>query len=297
MIYNEFPIPLPFYDSIELQDRYKENAGNTGFGLIAQSDKALPFQFRTDEDVNLISLQLFDSENNLVYVIDKNDLVIDLLSGWKYFTWLGSQPLKILSNGENLNLPCNQYYFKSNLSDGSSLVSELFRTINNINDYLVLEWSDNTGAIDPVYYGNGYRNRLICDTFLTKGIPSIEIETKDNGFNNQIPITRKMINNYDFSLGIVPNFIIDAINFMAIHDNIDVKTKENKRKGKIINVTVEQDQIETSAIWELTVKFNIEVFFWANACKNEIEPKPIPDEIIIFTGSPAQSFELIYDAN
>lgn len=299
MVFDEFPLMLPFYDDKSKQNRFKENIPNDQvYDLWALNDRAIPFQFRTELGATLSSIQIFSEDDVLLFTVKKEMISSEAVSGYQYFTWFAAEPFK-LTNDALLDIPCIKFYFKVNFSGVLivPLYSEVMSVIEDESRYFVMEWSNNVGDIDPVYYGNGFINRMYSDTFVTKGIPTVELDTEKDGFGNTVVLSRRMINNYDFSLLVAPNFIIDAINFMSLHDDITISTKQGVRSGKIENVTIDQDQIDLYAYWGLTVKFNQPTFYFAGSCPTPITPPAIPDEIIIDRGRPDQLFDLIYDAN
>lgn len=296
MIFDEFPIPLTFYDDKSKQNKFKENAGNADvFNLWAVNNSILPFQFRNILGTVLISLQVFSDNDVLTASLKPAMLLSDTVSGFQYFTWLGDEPFAML-NGDLLNLACGKYYLKATFSDLNPFYSEEFTVMKNPDEFFIIEWTSSVGDIDPVYYGSGYKNRLYSDTFITKGVPTVEVDTEKDGFGNTVVLSRRMINNYDFSLLLAPEAIVQAVNFMALHDTVLINTKQSVRSGLIENITIDQDQIGNLALWEVTVKFNQPQFYFSGSCPTPISP-PKDEEIIINTGSPAQSFDLIYDAN
>lgn len=295
MIFDEFPLPLTFYDDKSKQNQYKENIPNVAlFKLLAINDRILPFQFRTDLGLNITTLQIFDNDDNLIVTLNKNTILSEAVQGYQYFTWLSDEPFKDLS-GNDLNLNCDfDYYIKVVLSSGDIIYSEVFNVIINDLNYVLLEWTHTAGDIDPVYFGSGLRLRLLCDTFITKGLPVVTLETEKDGYNNIVVITRKMVTGYDMSLNIVPNFIVEAINFMAINDVIYLSTKNRSRTGLIVNVDIDQTQVNTLAAFEVIVKFNQPRYYFSGSCPTVIRPPQLPDFIIIDRGKPVDLYDLIY---
>lgn len=297
MVYDELPLALPFYDKKEKQDRYKENIfGNQVFELYALNDRLLPFQFRHLFLNGVLSVQIFTADDIHIGDFDLTKLTISTVSGYGYYAWLGEETVT-LTTGALLNLPCSgQYYIKVNFYETDSYWSEVFTIIQNDDDYLKLEWSNLSGDIDPIYYGSGFVNRIYIDTFITKGIPTITIESEKDGYGNVIPVSKTMVNTYDFSLLIVPCFILDAMNFMELHDTIKIYTKNSVRTGLIQNVSVAQDQVNNSSYFEVIVSFNQDKFYFNSSCGNPIA-SPIDDSVVIDRGTPIQEFDTIYDAN
>lgn len=298
MVFEEFPLPLTFYDDKSKQNRFKENISSSDiFNLWALNDKLIPFQFRNELGAAISLLEIYDDEDNLIVTLKKEMIESIPVAGYQYFIWHSAESFKLITD-VLLDLDCGKYYLKVSFSTGQiPLYSEVFSSIDDITNYFTLEWRNDIGDIDPVYYGSGYRNRIYSDTFITKGVPTVELETEKDGFGNTVVISRRMINNYDFSLMVTPNYIIDALNFMALHDDISLNTKGGVRAGTIENVEVEQDQIELFAYWGVTVKFNQPMFYFSGSCPTPITPAPGPEEIIIFTGLPSNTFDLVYDAN
>lgn len=259
MIYDELPLPLVFYDDILKQDRFKENNKSDIFKLLALNDRLIPFQFRDADTQSLTSIGVYREDGTLLTNLQLNLFSSISISGFKYFIWNANQALKNTS-GANISLPCDRYYLRANLTS-KVYFSEIFTVIDNPLDYLMLEWTNINGDVDPVYYQSGYKSRLYIDTFITKGIPSIEINQDKDGFGNPVILSKKMVENYEISLELVPNYLLDAINFMSLHDKIFVRTKGNNRSGDMENTTIDFEQVERYSLFEVTVKFNQPNFF------------------------------------
>lgn len=296
MVYEELPTALPFYKSISMQNRYKMNIPSEDvFQLLVENDRLIPFQFRTVMGNSISKIEVFTEDNILFTTLRVADVISEQVAGYQYFTWYGDEPFKLL-NSLSLNLPCNNFYIRVTLATGGQLFSEVFSTMIDSIEYFKLEWTNDKWDIDPVYYGSGFVNRIYSDTFITKGIPTIEVDSEKDGYGNTAVISKKMVENFDFSLMVCPNYMVRAINFMSIHNSIYIYTKDRDRSGRIENVDVEQEQVNALALWEIIIKYTQDQFFFNGSCPTPITPFEI-QEIIINTGNAFNEYELVYNAN
>lgn len=85
---------------------------------------------------------------------------------------------------------------------------------------ITIEWWNSTD-IGNTLYSRGFRNRVILDTIL--GTPEIlEVIVGDSdGEGGVIPSFQKRAKQYKFEV-FVPEFLVDALNDIRLHDNINI---------------------------------------------------------------------------
>lgn len=260
LLFDEIPQPLIFYDNLEKQDRFKENHEKYIFSLLVEYDRLLPFQFEFVQTETLTGLAVYNLDGQEVVKLSIAQMEHVYEDTFNYYTWKANSVMKTSSN-QNLSLACGKYYLQATTTQ-KTYFSETFTAIDNVDDFLILEWANNTN-LGPFYYGNGYRNRLITDTFITKGTPEVIIESEEDGFGNLIDTFKKYDVTYDIDFSIVPNFLYEVISFMSIHNDITVKTAEDIRHGYIKNVIVEADQLpEEIPYWDVKINFKQDQFFF-----------------------------------
>ena len=292
LLFDEIPQPLTWYDEIEKQGRFQSGYESHMYDLLVEYDRILPFQIRFALDETLRTFQLYS-----VHGVKIADLAISQFKrvvltelDFNYYIWTADYALKT-TGGENLALSCGQLYYLKISTEHAEYFSEIFTSFRDIDKYLMIEWADEHN-VDPVYYLGefGFRFRFFVDTFITKGKPAIVIESEEDGHGEIIDISRKVQITYDIDLGIVPNFVYEAIAFMAIHRDITITTPNNLREGSIKNVSLEESQIDGLAYWQLIVNFQQGRYFYNTACGHEIQPVD-SEEYIIDQGATEETFD------
>jgi len=103
-------------------------------------------------------------------------------------------------------------------------------------NYLKLDWS-NSCDLGRVYYSGGFTNTLYLDAEIGKPEYSIEEEGFENGDGVFIKTRERLIKNYKFEI-VVPEYIADALVFMALHDNIRISYTNGLYSSTVRNVKV-----------------------------------------------------------
>lgn len=293
LLFNEIPQPLIFYDRLERQDRFKENHEKHLFELLVQHDRLLPFQLRFMKDEVLTDLKVVDLAGNLIADLNIVDFEKVLVSEYNYYLWTADFGFS-KKDGATLQLECGNYYLKATTSF-DQYYSETFSPISNLDKYLILEWSD-ANNVDPVYYGSGFHFRMIADTFITKGTPQITIEAEEDGHGQPVDISRKVTVTYDINLGMVPDYINEAISFMAIHASVTAAAGRTLREGDLKNISIAVEQVDLSPYWDLTINFEQGRYYFNTACGSDIKP-PVIEEFIIDQGGSQYVFDEFIDTS
>lgn len=291
LLYDELPQPLPFYDDIQKQARFQPAYDKHLFRLLVQNDRLIPFQVHFDIDETIVSAQVLrlDGTEEIELAVNQFDLVPLEDKGYNYYLWTADSPLR--SGGTDIFLPCGpQYYLKITTGFGEYF-SEVFSPISEVDKFLCLEWTEEHN-IDPVYYGNdfGFKFWIFVDTFITKGLPVVVIDSEEDGHGEIVDISRKVNITYDIDLGVVPNYIYEAIAFMAIHREVRIYTPKNLREGNIKNIALEEAQLEGIAFWHLIVNFQQGRYYYNTACGNDIKPIEI-EEVLIDQGATGDAYD------
>ncbi|GEM67555.1 hypothetical protein SMI01S_11610 [Sphingobacterium mizutaii NBRC 14946 = DSM 11724] len=292
LLFDEIPQPITWYDEFENQSRFLNGYEKHMFELLVQKDRLLPFQVRFPLDEFVTLFEIYDNSDALISRLDITQLkYVNLVEQeFNYYLWPSDYAIKTIS-GQDLNLPCGKSYYLKLNTNYSEYYSELFVPIDSIEKYLMIEWSEEHN-VDPAYYLGelGFRFRFFVDTFITKGIPSIIVESDEDGHGEIIDISRKVSITYDIDFGIIPNFIYEAIAFMAIHRDIIVTTPKNLREGSIINVSLEETQIDDLSYWHLVMNFQQGRYYYNTACGHDIQP-PKTEEYLIDQGATQDSYD------
>lgn len=294
LLFDEIPQPLTFYDRLDKQDRFRENHERYAFDLLAQSDRLLPFQLRFAAGETLTALAIADLSGNVVANLSIADIESVEVSDYTYYSWQADFAIKTLS-GDDLLLECGVKYYVVAVTNFDQYYSEVFRPVFDIDKYLLIEWrSDNN--VEPAYYGSGFRFRLIADTFITKGLPQIFIDSEEDGYGQAVDISRKVTVTYDIGLGIIPGYLFEAVAFMAIHPDVRVSTAGGLREGAMVNISVSEEQIDNAPYWDVTVNFEQGRYYYNTNCGNEIKP-PVIEQVMIDQGGSKYVYDTFIDAS
>lgn len=235
LIYNELPTVFPWYDKLEKQRRFTENAAeNCDYKLISPNDRFLSFQFLTTTGAaRPVKWELLTTGGNLAIDLTEN---LPLLKGVE-----SEAGLHIFYTGEvmsftretiveNLLIPESQYYSVLTFDDDTEIYSEVFSPKEDLSNFVKIEFW-NSCDIKPIMYSAiNWKQVLYLDTFIHTGEPEINEEGERDGEDNLIPTFQKMTVSYKIS-ALVPDFIKIAVTSMQIHDEVYLTTAI--RTGKI----------------------------------------------------------------
>lgn len=267
MLFENFPLPLPWYPRLEMQDRFRQNVTTDPRILqLAPYDGVLPFQFAKEMTSEMpISWSIMCAKKQpLEYYMNggQDEVIADLtpfildvlevtsLSDKDYFTFPEDRnSYDMIGFTLDDGLPPGCYYMMMEFEEGlfsGNHVSELFRvpddrfswTLNSLNcNYPCLKWSNNTD-IAPMHYDSEsahvFFNKLYLDTFITASEPVIEITALTDGLGEEFPARTKAKIRYRLS-AIVPDFIKVALFVMEMHENKAIYLEHGFRSGEIKN--------------------------------------------------------------
>lgn len=104
-------------------------------------------------------------------------------------------------------------------------------------NYIKLEWS-NSCDLGGIYYQSGFSNKLYFDTNIGNPSYEEEIEEQYNGDGVLIATFQRLVKNYNFQV-YAPEYIIDALKLMQLHDTITITFLDGTYSGEIRNVKVD----------------------------------------------------------
>lgn len=259
MLFNELPISFPWYEKIEQQWRYTENAAAIcDFRMISPFDALLPFEFWRESGGNLPAGWEVYEVNSQVQVANLTPSISLLrpyiVEGKEYYIYDGS---RLVPGGVPLNLAPGWYYSRISWADGTFRFSEVFHVpdadgFSILNEetanWLKLEWY-NDSDIAPLFYSARagglpyFRNVLYLDTFIVNSEPEITVDGTKDGNDDVVPTFQKATINYRITLA-VPDFIKKALMVMSIHDHIVITTQRGIRSGEIESPAVAGTSLE-----------------------------------------------------
>lgn len=291
LIYNELPLPFPWYDALQKQNRFRENCGSTcDFELITPRSSLLPFQFRREKSATLLTrwqiMYLSDTE---ALDITRNITLVNAktVEGNDYFFY-GGEALQVdlePGNTQALDLPPGKYY--SVLSAGSetyysevfTIPEKPFSAVESVNiPYLKIEWT-NPGDLRPILYNTAtgfrpaFKNVLYLDTFVTTSEPRLEEETIEDGNGTEIPIFQKLAIEYRFSV-VAPDYIKLALAALQIHKTVKITTPKGVRVGDVARFSSVPTVEDDGCLSTLDCVFEQDIVLYSTNCDANMAAEP-----------------------
>lgn len=275
MLYDELPIGLTFYDRKEKQNRFKPNV-ITDEGqseLKVPSTKLLPWQFKTATSNSVPAFwYVYDLEDNQIVSLKVTNIKKGTLDSLDYIYYKANSALVDI-NDDPVDLGCGLFYCVV-ITNGKTYYSEVFQSVTGLEtnkDYLLLEYSNQT-PISPVWYGDGYVNRLYFKTFITTGEQVLTNETEKDGIDNDIIITQKLTESYEIALGLLPQFLQRAISFLTINSSVTILEIFSGRFGNIYNMRLRTNPEAGKSINNTDLIFTQNQVIFRNTCDGVINP-------------------------
>lgn len=129
--------PLPFYDSISMQNHRKDYAFGQIYPLIINKNILLPFQFCISSGASVNKALLYDVNGNVIADIlsnlISNGLVVKSYSDFNLVKYPGILPINAIRHE-------GQYYIELRTNTNKCLYSDVFTSYNRVDDYLLLEY-------------------------------------------------------------------------------------------------------------------------------------------------------------
>lgn len=133
-------------------------------------------------------------------------------------------------------------------------------------NYLKLEWW-NECDLGDIYYAGGYVNKFYYETEVGKPEYVVEQDTQENGEGEDVVLSQVRKKIYQIEM-YVPEYVVDSLVDMALHDNIRLTYTNGLYSSVIRNVEVgvvwEEDSNDCMAV--VTIKFQQDDQLVDNAC-------------------------------
>lgn len=211
---------LPWYTNLSQQNGNKWYAFGNVWPLVMSAGRLIPFQLVVPyTGVTVSGFSIINIETNAIYngptasvsVVSRDSYTVIKMSG-----------------GSVTPTRLGRYYAKLTLSNGQIYYSEVFTFVDNISDYIKLQyWND-----DNLYYNGGeinYENNFKFEMYLctTIGKPEYQFEeevTKRLGYRfPELQISNKV---YKFTC-VAPEFICDALRLVRLSDYIRITSEDD----------------------------------------------------------------------
>ena len=135
-----------------------------------------------------------------------------------------------------------------------------------MNKYLKFEYW-NTCDLGNIYYQGGQHFIFYLDADVGEPIHEEVEEGQENGDGDIIPTYRRQMKRYRIRTGLIPEYLIDAIQRMKLHDNIELTFKSGEIE-QIYNVDCEAEWQFEKYAWQgtVTITFDIDESITVGAC-------------------------------
>lgn len=154
----------------------------------------------------------------------------------------------------------------------------------DMNKYLKFEYW-NECDLGNIYYQGGQKFMFYLDADVGEPLHEDIEEGQENGDGDFIPTYRRQMKRYRIRTGLIPDFLIDAMQRMKLHDNIELTFKTGEVE-QIYNVDIEPEWQFEKYAWQgtVTMTFDMDESITVGACCDNLvvgiseeEPEPIPD--------------------
>lgn len=288
---NNFNV-LPFYESLDEQDYQKEFAHGFSLPIIAPNDRLLPFQIRRFHSLDQItSIRLWRVDNNSFTDIETETILAGLTI--KYFS---SECYDLIINPaspfDSLELNSGSYYLEVK-DDNNTWYSEVFHVVENIDQYLKLEYwdTDNIAYKDGhIDYSDDFKNFLYIDTKIGKPEYPFEeeVQERDGYLFVEKQISEKR---YKFNF-LATEALCDALRVVRMHDYINIY---------LDGATYEVDSIVIEPKWQKQGNIAVvEVEFDCDTAVKKVGKGmilPDPDPVVCDVVSTFQGYDDFNDNN
>jgi hypothetical protein len=153
-----------------------------------------------------------------------------------------------------------------------------------MNKYLKFEYW-NTCDLGNIYYQGGQHFIFYLDADVGEPIHEEVEEGQENGDGDFIPTYRRQMKRYRIRTGLIPDYLIDAIQRMKLHDHIELTFKSGEIE-QIYNVDCEVEWQFEKYAWQgtVTLTFDMDESITVGACcDNLIIANPDPDPYWVAT--------------
>ena len=218
--------PLPFYDSLALQNHRKDYAYGQVYQLITYRNMLLPFQVVLSNGTSVGWVRLYNfNTGKYIEITDsmkENGLVIKPFTDFVLLKYPGTLPIVEIKH-EGL------YYLVIYINGLGTIYSDLFTVTNRISDYLLIEYSNSynfelkNGIVD---FSDNFAFKCYLNTQVGKPEYNFEEEsTKRLGYIYvESQVSKKT---YKFNV-IVPEYICDALRIVRLCDNKTIRCKDDE---------------------------------------------------------------------
>lgn len=303
MIFDELPLPFPWYNDRRKQNRWRENCKYLyPYELIMPQERMLSFQFKfltpPGDPVTVTRWYLYEgclngpSETSGEFLFTEPGDIILTEDGEPIFSESGlAVPLiplpapdvaalleiindtegytHIIYKGGDFTNPLNCLFYESmiQLSNGLMFWSEVFKVATKKYGrypYMYLTWN-NPCDYNGIIYHTGYTNQLYLPSFIANNAEELVEEVTQDGAGNEILEFQKIIYKYKFSEA-VPDFLKTALVFMVLHKHKTFSDEKALRTFDINRMRIITQSIGSGAYSFVDITIERDQVLLATAC-------------------------------
>lgn len=253
--------PLPFYDRITEQQRFKENS----YGLsrfLSPSDTLIPFQIKVPieaVEIQSIIIRGFSNEFEIDLPANNDFFYFKTVGGKKRIIYRGEQLTFVRENGdqEPLIIAPDYYWFEVTVDD-KTFFSEVFcvpgEGICDEPINLTIEAWDDKNSNDR-FFEDGFKFRAYFHSMITNVVPDITDEFTKDGYERQILLRRVIVFQHNIELDPMPNSISIGIAYLTTLKYIIITFDNNDYVVK--DITYKPDPVEGGSLDAVQLTFTI----------------------------------------
>lgn len=270
--------PLRFYKRLKDQNhRRRWSAGDLrSFPLITSKQRFIPFQIRRETlNIGVNSIKIYNAETDAFV----SDILANLTSEIEIKRFEGFDQIIYYGNDE-LSSELQEGKFYIVLNAGVDWFSEVFTVIDlnesdlsaNHCNFLKITWS-NSCDIANFYYSNpdqDYSNKIILSADLAPAEYPTQIEGSEDGESVFFPDFMRVAKEWRFEV-FVPEFVVDLIAVISIHDRIFISTYEGYT-ARMQNFAFAPDSNIINGFRKVEVSFTVDFFLAVGCCGEVLTP-------------------------
>jgi hypothetical protein len=219
---------LPFYDSVEKQHHRKFYAFEQTFNLISEYVRLLPFQIRREHSagatINKTKLINLDSGVS-------TDILSQATAAGLGVREFSSEGYDLIINASllifpSLEMEMGKHYLEIGDTAGNTWFSDIFNVVRDVTQYLKMSYWDEDDFIHAdghIDYSIPYKNYVYLPTEVGK--PEYPFEETAQKRDGHVFIEKQISEKkYKFTF-IAPEFLLDALRIVRMHDHIEILSK------------------------------------------------------------------------
>lgn len=253
--------PLPFFDRLIEQERFKESCDGL-YRFLSHKDKLIPFQIAVPigaETIDYVKIRGYSFEYEAEPPTNTPQIKFHTSEGRKWLVYNGEQLNFTRENGEfsPMVLKPDFYYFEVSV-DGRVYYSEVFNVPGDgiCDQQINMEieaWNDSNS--NGRTFDEDFKFRAFFNSFITNIIPDITDEFTKDGYERNVLLRKVIIFNYNIELDPLPNSVSIGLAYLTTLKHIVIK--HNGNEYIVRDISYKPDSVEGGALDTVQLTFSI----------------------------------------